>query len=171
MGRRRESYWKLEAAKGSGGGKVWMRPGLARRPVSAWFQVSRWRGVGSTDAAVEKYRMRRAWAGSPAKGAAPPAAPPRGSRPGADTQGAPRLEILFPFAVGAAEPASSSPGFRQRARDAFARVKREGAGVVSHDRWVAVKTLIAAFGRGSGFLPYLPLPNIEKSPSCCTPPT
>lgn len=36
--------------------------------------------------------------------------------------------------------------------------------VASHDRWVAVKTLIAAFGGRSDFLSYLPLPNTEKSP-------
>lgn len=43
--------------------------------------------------------------------------------------------------------------------------------MASHDRWVSVKTLIAAFWDGSGFLSYLQLPNIEKFPFYCTPAT
>lgn len=34
----------------------------------------------------------------------------------------------------------------------------------SHDRWVVVKTLIAVFWDGSGFLSYLPIPNIKNPP-------
>lgn len=63
----------------------------------------------------------------------------------------PRLETVFPFAVGAAEPVSS-PLLRQRAPDGFAKGKW---GWGSHDRWIAVKTLIAAFWGRIRF-PFLP---------------
>lgn len=71
--------------------------------------------------------------------------------PSAVTQGVPRLETVFPFAVGAAEPVSS-PLLRQREPDGFAKGKR---GWGSHDRWIAVKTLIAAFWGRIRF-PFLP---------------
>lgn len=46
--------------------------------------------------------------------------------PGEVTQGAPRLEIFFPFAAGAAQPVFSSALLGQRARDGFARGKGWG---------------------------------------------
>lgn len=58
-GRRRESYWKLEAAKGLNGEKVWMRPALTTRPgkclLSGLGVASGWEA-----AAVHRCRVRRA---------------------------------------------------------------------------------------------------------------
>ena len=71
--------------------------------------------------------------------------------PSVVTQGVPRLETVFPFAVGAAELVSS-PLLRQRAPDGFAKGKW---GWGSHDRWIVGKTLIAAFWGRIRF-PFLP---------------
>lgn len=92
--------------------------------------------------------------------------------------GSPKLESFLPFALGVPKCVllshAQTKGSGQALWEEGQRGWVGGGGVevsLSHDRWVSVKTLIAAFGGGSGSLSYLRLPNSEKSPSCRTPPS
>lgn len=143
-GRRRESAWKLKAAKGPGGGKVRLRPALATKPASAWFQVSRWRRAWRTDAAVEKCRMRRAQSAGP--GSRKRCHTPSGTLGRFEAQAqSPRVipgwKFSFRLLLG---PQNLSPLLPCSDKERRTALLGESGGGSRH-RWVAIKTLIAAF--------------------------
>lgn len=108
---------------------------------------------GQLEAAVEKCRERRGSGTGPHLRSG-------GSRPGIVTQGASRLEMSLPLALG---PQILSLFFSAQTKGPGRLCDGKGKGA-SHDRWVALKTLIAAFCGGSGFPSYLAVIPTSKPP-------